>query len=179
MSGNAGILDSRPQALFDEQIAVANATGLYLDAHLAWPGVRNLAFDDLESGSGFRNLRHPHCCYCNRCSCHESSYEFRLVLNQYRALGWSAAKINAAVSKKDGHLRRLELIPAPIALGTGSSLRQEDHATCVAAPVSIKFVTTLMLPCVALEYGHCRCAPSIIFWAVSRAIPGRLTLRRA
>src|SRR5579859_4199223 len=54
-----------------------------------------------------------------------------------------------------------------------------SHATCVAAPVSIKLVTTFMLPCVAFEYGHSICAPSTIFWATSRSIPGRLTLRRA
>jgi hypothetical protein len=45
----------------------------------------------------------------------------------------------------------------------------EDHATLVAAPVSIKSATTLMLPWVAFEYGHSRCAPST---SVLRCITG-------
>src|SRR5580693_6722968 len=53
-----------------------------------------------------------------------------------------------------------------------------DHAT-LAAGLVMTFVVTLMLPCVALEYGHSRCAPSTRACATSGSMPGRLTLRRA
>src|SRR5687768_1895633 len=56
---------------------------------------------------------------------------------------------------------------------------RDDHATGTAASTPTSFVTTLMLPCVAFEYGHVRWAVSTIFCAASRSIPGRLTFRRA
>jgi len=43
-----------------------------------------------------------------------------------------------------------------------------DQATFAAGLVTM-LVTTLMLPCVAFEYGHCKCAPSANAWATSRS----------
>src|SRR5206468_667422 len=60
VSGNARILNSRPQAFFDEHVAVADATGLYLNAHLPRIGLRDRTLDDLEIRSRFGNLRHLH-----------------------------------------------------------------------------------------------------------------------
>ena len=59
MSGNARILNSGPHAFFREHVAVANSTGLHLDAHLPWPGLGNLALDNLEICSGARELAPP------------------------------------------------------------------------------------------------------------------------
>src|SRR5580704_17240030 len=59
-----------------------------------------------------------------------------------------------------------------------SDKHHDDHATFATGVVST-FVTTLMLPCVALEYGHSWCAASTNAWATSSSIPGRLTVRRA
>ena len=70
MSWNARILNAGPLAFFCEHVAVADAAGLYLDAHLPRARLRNLALDDLEIGSRFRNLRHFHWRDCDFCSCH-------------------------------------------------------------------------------------------------------------
>jgi hypothetical protein len=59
---NPGILNSRPEAFLHKHVTVANATGLDFDPHLASAGLRNLALDDLEISSGFRNLSRHHCC---------------------------------------------------------------------------------------------------------------------
>jgi hypothetical protein len=63
MPGNAGILDSGPQAFFRKPVTVANATGLHLDSHLPRARLRNFALDDLKSRSRTRNLRHFHLSY--------------------------------------------------------------------------------------------------------------------
>ena len=79
MSGNARILNSRPQAFFREHVTVANAAGLHLDPHLSCIRLRNLALDDLEICSGFGNLRHLHLCHLHwyySVGCHKFSYEF-------------------------------------------------------------------------------------------------------
>ncbi len=44
MSGNARILESRPQTLFDEHIAVANAACLDFHANLPAAWLRDIAF---------------------------------------------------------------------------------------------------------------------------------------
>jgi hypothetical protein len=46
---------------------VTNATGLNLDPDLAGTRLWNLAFDDLEIGSGLGNLRYFHRGYGDRC----------------------------------------------------------------------------------------------------------------
>ena len=78
VSGNAGILNSGPQSLFREYVAVANATGLHLDAHMPCSWFGNCALDDLEVSSGAGNLRDFHLChlhgYDSAC-CHNSSSE--------------------------------------------------------------------------------------------------------
>src|SRR5438093_12887953 len=79
VSWSAWILNSGPRAVFREHIAVADTASLHLDAHLPciWGG--NLAFDDLEIGSRFRNLRYLHGCCCDFCRCHNSSYKFLAI----------------------------------------------------------------------------------------------------
>src|SRR5207249_8197085 len=78
MSGNARILNSWPESFFREHVAVADATGLHLNAHLSCTRLRNLALDKLEICSGFRNLRRLHWCrlwfHRNSQRCHKSSY---------------------------------------------------------------------------------------------------------
>src|SRR2546425_511647 len=86
MSGNARILNSWPESFFREHVAVADATGLHLNAHLSCTRLRNLALDKLEICSGFRNLRRLHWChlwgyrYSQRC--HMSSYNFQWLLKR-------------------------------------------------------------------------------------------------
>src|ERR1700730_7206535 len=74
-------------------------------------------------------------------------------------------------------------IACPLNTGRPVSETGSAQAASVVASilpgVVITLVTALMLPCVALEYGHSWCAPSARAWATSRSIPGRLTLRRA
>jgi hypothetical protein len=88
VSRNARILNARPQAFFREHVTVANTTGLYLDAHLSWTRLRNLALDDLEISSRFGNLRNLHWCrlWFDRDSerCHESS-QFVLWCDEKRS----------------------------------------------------------------------------------------------
>src|SRR5262249_56421180 len=83
MSWNAGILNSWPRAVFREHIAVADATGLHLDAHLSCIGGGNLAFDDLEICSRIRNLRYLHGRCCDFCLCHKSSYQFLAIVEKH------------------------------------------------------------------------------------------------
>ncbi|MEJ2632822.1 MAG: hypothetical protein P8011_08550 [Acidihalobacter sp.] len=52
MARYARILDAWECAVFDEGVAVADAAGFDLDAHLARSGFRKRAFDHLVLGSG-------------------------------------------------------------------------------------------------------------------------------
>ena len=74
VSGNAGILKARPQAFFDEHIAVADATGVDLDADLSRVRLWDRTLDDFKLRSGFRNLCSLHGCYfwfrCDSQRCH-------------------------------------------------------------------------------------------------------------
>ena len=108
------------------------------------------------------------CCLAGLCSRRTDDAELERSKNQCRS---AKETLTRAAIRVDFCAHR--------SLQWEAGFRQADYATCVAAPVSIKLVTTLMLPCVAFEYGHSRCAPSTSFWATSRSIPGRLTLRRA
>src|ERR1700741_4209108 len=45
---NSGVLDSGPQAFLREHVAVANAAGQHLDAHLSRIRLRDFALDDLK-----------------------------------------------------------------------------------------------------------------------------------
>lgn len=74
MSWNAGILDSGPRAFDGERVAVADATGLDFDPHLSRAGRGDCAFDDLETGARFANLRGLHRCCCDCSGCHTSSW---------------------------------------------------------------------------------------------------------
>jgi len=62
---------------------------------------------------------------------------------------------HGATPRKRRRLRTLWLSSSNVALSPigRQSSRQTRHATCAAGLVS-RLVTTLMLPCVALEYGH-------------------------
>jgi hypothetical protein len=73
VSGNAWILNAGQRAFFRQHVAVADAAGLHLDAHLTRAGVRNLALDYLEICPRRRNLRHLHQRYCDFCRCHNAS----------------------------------------------------------------------------------------------------------
>jgi hypothetical protein len=48
MAWNAGVLNAGPLALLGEDITVAHAAGLYLDADLTLPGRRDLAVGHLN-----------------------------------------------------------------------------------------------------------------------------------
>src|SRR5262249_10519267 len=86
VSWNAGILNSGPSAFLREHVTMANTTGLHLDADLSPTRLRNLALDDLEISSPFRNLRHLHWCYCDFCSCHKPSFEFSDIVEMHLCL---------------------------------------------------------------------------------------------
>jgi hypothetical protein len=73
---DAGILNSRPTAIFRECVTVTDAAGLDLDAHLCRARFRNLALGDLEVSSWLGNLHCFHGCYRCFCSCHGASFEF-------------------------------------------------------------------------------------------------------
>src|SRR6202050_1809289 len=66
MSRNSGILNARPQAILRKHVTVANPAGLHLDADLSCIRCRNLALDDLERRSGFRDLRPFHLRHLHR-----------------------------------------------------------------------------------------------------------------
>src|ERR1700716_199930 len=94
------------------------------------------------------------------------------------------------MARKRRRLRRLWLISSNIDLSPIGKQSPHKHypatsqgvrrySVTVTDPVSTKLVTTLMLPRVALVYGHVWCAPSTRAWATSRSKLGRLTLRRA
>jgi hypothetical protein len=79
---------------------MTNAAGLHLDAHLPWARLGDLALDDLETCSGFRNLRDRHLLYHGygyfHC-CHTSSYKSSMVLvtaSRARLLVLFDAKVN-------------------------------------------------------------------------------------
>src|SRR5262244_4167750 len=86
MSWNAGILNPGPKTFFREHVAVADATGLYSNSHLACARVGNLALDNLKIRSGFRDLSHFHCrqfrfrCYFQRC--HKSSCGIAVIVEK-------------------------------------------------------------------------------------------------
>jgi hypothetical protein len=56
MPGNAREDEAGESTRFHERIAMANATCLYLDAHLSGSGLGDIPLDDLERGSCFRHL---------------------------------------------------------------------------------------------------------------------------
>jgi hypothetical protein len=62
VSWNAGILDSGPISFHGQHVTVANTTRLDLDPHVPRTRRRNLALDDLETCSRFRNLGYFHGC---------------------------------------------------------------------------------------------------------------------
>jgi hypothetical protein len=61
--GNARILNTGKQSLLREHIAVTDAAGLHLQAHIAPAGLRNFAFDDFKRPVGFGNLHYAHLCH--------------------------------------------------------------------------------------------------------------------
>ena len=60
MARHARIIDARKHAFLDEDIAVANAAGFDLDAHLAGAGLRHLALDQFEIGARRAYLNRLH-----------------------------------------------------------------------------------------------------------------------
>jgi hypothetical protein len=83
VSWNAGILNSGPQAVFREHIAVADTTGLHLDADLSCIGGGNLTFDDLEICSRFGDLRRLHRRCRDFCRIHKSSYKILAFVEKH------------------------------------------------------------------------------------------------
>ena len=83
VSRNPRKLDSRQKSFFHEHVAVADATGLDLNAHMSCIGPRNLAIDDLKIPSGLGNLSSLHGCGCwfgcDSQRCHKSSWVFRFT----------------------------------------------------------------------------------------------------
>src|ERR1700730_19345821 len=79
---NARKLDSRQHSFFYEHIAVADATGLDLNAHLSRSGLRNFALDNFELSPRLGNLCSLHGCYfwfrCHSERCHIASSDFVL-----------------------------------------------------------------------------------------------------
>ena len=63
VSGNARIRDTGKQAVFGEDIAVTDSTGLNANPHLSRAGLRNLAFHDFEVRSRLRYLHCFHFCH--------------------------------------------------------------------------------------------------------------------
>src|SRR6202035_3403968 len=64
------VLNAGPLALLRKHVTVADPAGLHFDTYLSHAGLGNLAVDDLEIRSRFRNLRRFHWCDCDSCSCH-------------------------------------------------------------------------------------------------------------
>src|SRR5579863_4323738 len=67
------ILNSGPEAVFHEYVAVANPTSLHLDEHLSRTRLGNFTLDNLEISPRFGNLRHLHRCCRDLCTCHDAS----------------------------------------------------------------------------------------------------------
>src|SRR5436190_2147338 len=53
---HTGILKSRPQTVFDEDIAVADATRVHFHANLSGARLGNVAFNQLKIPTGFTDL---------------------------------------------------------------------------------------------------------------------------
>jgi hypothetical protein len=60
MTWHARVLKSRPQAIFDEDIAVANTTRFDFHANLARARFRDVTFHQFKISTGFVNLRGFH-----------------------------------------------------------------------------------------------------------------------
>src|SRR6266481_5452952 len=80
VSRNPRILNSRPEAFLHKHIAMTNAASLHLDAYFSCTRVRNLTLDNFEIAAWLRNLCHFHWRYSHFCSCHNSSFEFSVVV---------------------------------------------------------------------------------------------------
>ena len=57
-----GIMETGPETFFDQGIAMANAAGFNLHAHLTSARLRNVAFHQFPIAAGFAYLRRLHCC---------------------------------------------------------------------------------------------------------------------
>ena len=71
------VLNSRPQPFFHERVAVTDAAGFHLDAHLPASGLRSWALDDFETTSRLADLdglhANPFLCDVNiLVSCYEN-----------------------------------------------------------------------------------------------------------
>ena len=60
MAGDARVLDARPESLFCKGVAVADATGFDLDAHLSGDRLRDFAFNEFKRAIGLSNLYGTH-----------------------------------------------------------------------------------------------------------------------
>src|SRR5260370_32631386 len=70
VSGDSRVLEARPEALFGQRVAVADAPGRDPEAHRCGAGLRDFAFHEFERSlrAGDLNCTHP---------CHSSSFESR------------------------------------------------------------------------------------------------------
>jgi hypothetical protein len=60
VTGDAGVLQSRPVAFLYQRIAVANAAGLNFDSHLAGSWLGNFTFYNFKRSTGPDNLGNTH-----------------------------------------------------------------------------------------------------------------------
>ena len=60
VSRDARVLDARPEALFGQRVAVADAAGLDLDSHRSSAGLRDFAFHEFERSLRVWDLNSTH-----------------------------------------------------------------------------------------------------------------------
>jgi hypothetical protein len=68
MPGNARIFQTRPQAIFDEHVAMANTTCFHLNPNLVFSWLRNVALDQFPFPTRLTNL-------CNLHALHKHSFQ--------------------------------------------------------------------------------------------------------
>jgi hypothetical protein len=62
MPGHTGLLQARPEPVFDQHVAVANATRFDFHAHVPSARLRNNPLDHFPFSTRFPYLRRLHCC---------------------------------------------------------------------------------------------------------------------
>jgi hypothetical protein len=62
MPGHTGILQARPETVFDKHVAMANAARLDFHAYVPGAGLRDFALDHFPVSPGLADLRRLHCC---------------------------------------------------------------------------------------------------------------------
>src|SRR5437763_439385 len=60
VTGYARVLNARPETFFDQNVTVTNSARFYLHADLSGTWLRNIAFHQFKSPTGFTDLRRFH-----------------------------------------------------------------------------------------------------------------------